>query len=438
MNSTYQKLALAIASVVMNLAAIEARSVQAASFTFTKIIDSNTPIPGQIVTFDSCNAPALDGRNVAFSCAASIIYTSIDSSLSKVADTNTAIPNSTGNFLGFPPPAINGESVVFTGIGFVGQLPQVVGIYTNIGGSLTTVADINTAIPNGTGNFTNFGFFPAIEDENVVFLGFGSNNQAGIYANRNGLLATLADISTAIPDGRGNFGDFFTDPVIGGGNVAFVGGESTSRGGNLQEGIYIIDRTGSLSTVVDRNTAIPDRTTNFTQVFYPAISGDNVVFTGTEGRVGGEEGVYARIGGSLITVANNKTATPEGTGNFGNNFGYPAIDGNNVAFINGATDFQSAIYTTIGGSLIKLIARNDILDGKVVGDLGFGSNGLSGNSVVFGVGFTDGSTGIYRADLVSDEPTPVPEPDSVLGLLAISALGVGLVLNKKLAKSRRA
>jgi len=42
------------------------------------------------------------------------------------------------------------------------------------------VADKNTAIPNGTGNFTDFGG-PVLSGGNVAFVGLGSSGQTGIY-----------------------------------------------------------------------------------------------------------------------------------------------------------------------------------------------------------------------------------------------------------------
>src|SRR5215471_9026122 len=63
-----------------------------------------------------------------------------------VADTNTAIPSGTGNFTGVSAPAVSGGQVAFKGTGASQQ-----GMYEWISGNLSVVSDLNTAIPNGTG-----------------------------------------------------------------------------------------------------------------------------------------------------------------------------------------------------------------------------------------------------------------------------------------------
>ena len=69
-----------------------------------------------------------------------------------IADKNTAIPGGSGNFTSFYHPSLDGGNVAFQGTGS-GQS----GIYTDIGG-LGVVADLNTAIPGGSGNFTELGY----------------------------------------------------------------------------------------------------------------------------------------------------------------------------------------------------------------------------------------------------------------------------------------
>jgi hypothetical protein len=106
--------------------------------------------------------------------------------LSTVADTGaTLIPGGTGTFTSFNPgltalpvdPCVSGGNVTFWGAGTGGQQ----GIYAALFGSLTKVADQNTAIPGGTGNFVSFPPSPVISGQNVVFVGNGGNAQQGVY-----------------------------------------------------------------------------------------------------------------------------------------------------------------------------------------------------------------------------------------------------------------
>ena len=113
---------------------------------------------------------------------------------------------------------------------------------------IAVIADTNTAIPGGAGNFTNFGGRPSLSGGNVAFRGKGLGSPQGpwgIYTDIGGL-SVVADTNTAIPDGSGNFEFFFGRPSLDGGNVAFTGF------GDLQAGVYT--DIGGLSVVADNGT----------------------------------------------------------------------------------------------------------------------------------------------------------------------------------------
>lgn len=94
--------------------------------------------------------------------------------------------------------------------------------------TFTKVADTSTPIPGGSGNFGAFIGVPSISGGNVAFDGsVGSDGfMPGIYSNIGGSLNVVADEATPIPGGSGNFGNF-GDLSISGGNVAFLGGGSS-------------------------------------------------------------------------------------------------------------------------------------------------------------------------------------------------------------------
>ena len=63
------------------------------------------------------------------------------------------------------------------------------------------------------------------------------------------------------------------------------------------------------------------------------------------------------------------------------------------------------VFISLSGVLETVIEIPGMLDGKSLFDVWIGNtNGLSGNSLVFGAVFTDGSSGVYRADF-GIEPT---------------------------------
>src|SRR5688572_12901095 len=84
-------------------------------------------------------------------CCASISATGQTWTYTRIADSTTVIPGTSGTFASFGIP-----SVVAGEIGFYGFNSQVHGMYRGAGGPLTVVADSATPIPGGTGNFTAF------------------------------------------------------------------------------------------------------------------------------------------------------------------------------------------------------------------------------------------------------------------------------------------
>jgi hypothetical protein len=201
------------------------------------------------------NAPAIDGGDV------SVFATGVDGQQGiyrfgrptpppiKVADLNTAVPDApegVTTFTGFSgAPVIRGDSVAFVGTGTDWQ-----GIYRFVPPNPVRVADLSTPIPNGTGSFTGFiPVDPCIDGSLVVVSGSGSGGQEGVYAVDVALPAPppimpIADTSTEIPGGSGNFTGFNPSPPpitpvapsSSGQYLVFFG-----AGDEGQQGIYLSD-----------------------------------------------------------------------------------------------------------------------------------------------------------------------------------------------------
>ena len=176
----------------------------------TTIANQNTPLPEgteKFTQFDSC--PVFDRDNVVFIAEGNEhqqgIYISMGGFLSIVANSKTRIPNGEGTFTKFGSCLdIDNQSVVFVGYGQKNQQ----GIYISQGGLLSKVADRVTQIPGGKGTFTSFASCATLDNEKVVFWGYGANNQQGIYIYFNDSIFAIADIETPIPRGRGSFTSF--------------------------------------------------------------------------------------------------------------------------------------------------------------------------------------------------------------------------------------
>ncbi|HAX78551.1 MAG TPA: hypothetical protein DCY88_22640 [Cyanobacteria bacterium UBA11372] len=455
-------------AIALSLGWLTAGSVEAASFTFSKIVDTNTPMPGGGGNFTFLNIPVIDNGIVAFAGQGSNqqgIYTNAGGMLQTVVDTNTPVPFSDVNFLSLGLGlSIDQGNIVFGGLGNkLNPLggTDVYGIYTVIGGVLERVIDQSTILPGDNSNFKVFGGGLSIKDKNVAFYGGSSSENVALFTNAGGTLQRVVDSSTPLPEVTSNFDSLS--------NADVVFASSTSLDGtilNWRSGIYTYTG-GVIKKIVDPATIMLGGRTDLNfSVREPLVDGDDIAFSVVSYSNQPSTAIYTIVDGKVSLVADTNTPVPGGIGNFFNlaglnvgsfNFGGLSLDQGNVAFVGGdvvgfteipgpicpprqfcpgpirVPEIRNGIYTTLGGSLTRVIAEGEQLDGKVIAPfLGVSSQILSGNSLVFSVRFTDGSSGIYQADLVPDSPKSVPEPASVLGLLP--AVGALLLRRRKEGK----
>ncbi|HXX33835.1 MAG TPA: Ser-Thr-rich GPI-anchored membrane family protein [Thermodesulfobacteriota bacterium] len=406
-------------------------------FVFTKLVDTNTPIPGGSRNFTFFEYYAVSGGNVAFQAGGDGgqfgIYLFDGARLTTVADYNTPIPGGSGNFTFFlsSNPVISASNVAFHGEGG----SQQEGIYLFNGTTLSVVADINMPIPSGSGNFTSFDNFynPVISDNNIALKGYGIG-QCGIYLLNGTSLNKVADYNTPVPEGSGNFDSFYS-LAISDGNVAFQGGgggqlgiylfngtalikvadgntppwsgniptfdvpvisgeDVAFRASNAQfSGIYLFNGT-TLSTVADSNTPIPGGSGNFTSFSQPAISSGIVAFQGSE--YSGQNGIYQFDGIALSKVADTNTAIPGGSGNFDFFSESAAISNGNVAFYGEGSGGKGGIYLFDGTTLSKVADTNTLIPSGSGKFAGFSDPVVDNSTVVFGAART-GLQGIYMA-----------------------------------------
>src|SRR5262249_20048839 len=154
--------------------------------------------------------------------------------------------------------------------------------------------------------------------------GTGSSLQRGVYSSVAGSLTLVVDTNTAIPGGAGNFGGF-ASPSARGGDLAFVGFDLGSA-----EGLYTIIG-GVLPKAGDTNTPMPGGSGNFVHFSNPVLDGSNIAFIGFD--ASNPLGVYVvSPGGAVTVIADTSTAAPGGTGNFTFFGGDPSISGGTVTF----------------------------------------------------------------------------------------------------------
>jgi hypothetical protein len=291
----------------------------------------------------------------------------------RIADRNTAVPpGNLGHFGGFTPnsetppdPCISGRRVAF-----YANTDRGAGIYSaTLDGAITTIADTTTPTP-GTSVGDHFVAFyvyradPSISGNRVAFCGYSGNGSnsitPGVYLSTDGVLARVADNTTAIPGGTGIFADFQTFDTSPGGpqvsscNVLFWG-----KGSSGQQGLYVKTPVDPMKVVASAQTAIPGGSGTFTGFSAMSLSGDAVAFVGLG--TGGQMGIYV--------------VHPQGPI-------HPADP-------------------MFPSDPMKVLDLNDTLDGKTITGLQLSRTGLDRdhNLLAFGATFSDGTQGLYTLNV---------------------------------------
>jgi len=312
------------------------------------------------------------------------------------------------------------------------------------------IADPNTPIPSGTGNFDSFNDV-AIDGPHVAFLGYDIGaSQSGYYSSSGGIATMLVNRADVMPGNAPETFDSFSGLSFDGGTVAFQGVDQLGGPGQLTHGVYtadaggvsrLADNTGTspvpadvvsgvrldgsisvfavtdssndnsierhnggvYSTVVSETDLYPGETVTFGVVDSPAIGGDNVVFWGGSGPSWGGTGqnrfgLFTRLGnGPILKVADSSTIAPGGTEPFAS-FLDAAIDGATVAFkAKDATNpgQKSGVYTNAGGTLSVVANENSTIPGTVEKFTDFGNSvSVDGGTIVFD-GFGPTFNGVY-------------------------------------------
>jgi hypothetical protein len=239
-----------------------------------------------------------------------------------------------------------------------------------------------------TFEFNRFGSAPSLSGGTVAFTAAASTAGGGIFTATPGAVTPVATAATPIPGGIGNFTTIVGNPVgLSGSGVAFEGRGSPGPGNT---GIFSTV-TGPLAPVVTNVTPYP-LGGQFTTVSSPAVSGQTVVFWGTNSPLSPVPlGVFTKTGSGPITVvASTATPIPGGTGNFLSfNFPdpigvlspfYPSISGSNVVFGGQGSGGQLGIFASIGGSLAAVATTST----PIPGTGGFFSGGFGHAPVIDG------------------------------------------------------
>lgn len=321
-----------------------------------------------------------------------------------LADPSVAIPDRGGaKFSEIRYPSVDGGEFAFSSYD---------GIYRTVGGNLTTVIDPSTVVPPGNAPFGGSSA-PALDGPNTWF--FAELNDAafteGVFRHNSGAISMVAQEGMPTPSQLGRSMTSLNSNVSGAaGKVAFA---ATSTGTSLVRGIYLYDGA-TVERVADTTMAAPVAGgALFSHLYnFPITTdGDSVGFVG---EVGGQTGIFRRLGGTLQAVAVNGQPAPGGGSFslFGQFSSGVSVDGGHVAIAD-----RNAIYTDYFGSLTRILKVGDQLFGRTVTSLDIGTQALSRHHIAFRATFSNGQAGVFVANL--------PEPGSA-ALLATTLFSICL------------
>ncbi len=351
----------------------------AQTYTFTRIVDSNTS------DFDpfSFGLPALnDAGQVAFKADdektfVSGIFRGTGGPLTTIADNAGSL-----GFIGNLPSINNGGDVSFAARVTGGEQ-----IFRGNGGPLTVIAS-TAAAPKF------FAFNTSLNNVgSVAFQAELDNFDEGLFHGNGGALTTVFNTSAS------PFNDSFGSPSINdAGQIAFEAGRDAG-----DRGIFrfdpatntftpIVTNAGTFNTPDDR----PSLNASGRVVFQSLVNG------------GTGEGIFVGDGATLITVADS-------TGPF-QSFGRPSLnDAGQVAFTASMDDSTIGLFDGPDPVADRVLSSGQTFDGGVIFSIAMDRKGLNNlGELAFLVNFDDGRAAIYRA-------TPVPEPTSAAALV----LGAG-------------
>jgi hypothetical protein len=312
-----------------------------AEFATQRVIQDGDPYPGG-GAFDVVRGEVVDNGLVYFagrpgaSGQLGLYVKPLVGSSTMLVDQSIPVPGGTGNF----------HDV--TGIGVSVSAGQLLfgnrsqnnvdsGIYLRDSGGISRIADRNTNLPNSSSKFSFFYSPVQSGSENSYFRANGTAGENGLYLSNGGSISTLVDKTTAVPgQGAATFTSFNELDAVG--NLMTFSASSGSY-----RGIFSTSDDGqTISVVADTLTPMPNYPAwNFDVLVDAHTNGEDVIFYGRSARDPNNnnfrmEGIYGYLDDTLQMLVDLTTLNPRG-GIMGDGGGFGAF--------NGLGDFEGDLFT---------------------------------------------------------------------------------------------
>lgn len=289
------------------------------------------------------------------------------------------------------------------------------------GGAVTVIAAKGDLIA-GNDRFESFGGLSAYAG-GLVFDGFVNRNNFArafndVFHYDGTTLSSLIGFGTKPVPGTTEAVFFMnkdTAPIVRNGEIVFLGEGLPFNFGSIR-GLYALPlpgRPGALRKLVDIQDKVPGSTQILTTIgrnqfelpLFDFDDGEVALFA--TGFQDADAGFYRHTeAGGLTTVANGDTTAPGGTEKFlGMSFaqGELSFSGGRMVFQMRDGSGNTGIYQHENGSLEKVIAGGDEVDGQPIFQFNVHRRGLSGDHLVI-----SGNFALYRTMLGGGGPTPTP------------------------------
>jgi len=367
---------------------------------FTKIVDSNTILPGEGSL--SCNGVppmSMDSGRIAFeanstSWGGQAIYVVENGNVRLVAGADTPAPGAMPSFGQFAYLDVDGPRTYFT---------SLLGLYVEEAGSISLIADVTSSIPGGGDTFGVFTDVAAANDLLAFQAVTGSASSSyGIYRSDGSGISVVAGPNTPDPGNVGNFAapTLFTDLSVNAGQIAFGFADLGTSG---YSGIYRHDGS-NLEVIANINTVFPggQDSSEFFSTSNIIDDAGRVLFFANDGNF--DYPIYAEQNGVLSLIVDTPMTIAGTAAIIRRDSPWWAADSSRVVLhgywerVEGyGTVRVSGLYVGSTSEFTKIIDSEDLLDGKALQKAW--PNDLDGGVLDFFAEFDDGSCGIYTVDL---------------------------------------
>jgi hypothetical protein len=261
------------------------------------------------------------------------------------------------------------------------------GIYVHNGTALVNRARENAAVPEGNGLFGSFSSEPALNAtgriafwaETLKNTSGGAADDSGVYLHNGSTLVNLVRENAVVPEGNGRFNNFGHPSLNAASQVAFYAGLRNTSGGEADNSGIYLHNGSTLVNIVRANADAPDGNGQFDFLFAPnqiLNAAGQIAFSArlanTSGGESDNEGIYLHNGQTVVRIARENAAVPDGNGLFSS---LTLIDLNNsgqVAFVanlkntSGGTADDRGIYLANGFDILQVVREGQGLAGSTV------------------------------------------------------------------------